>query len=76
MEEERKEKTARAETTRAMLAQIGFVSSFFLRAYPNVLISSCRCDTGMLTAGRINGNEDLIFTWTAATTEKKMLPRR
>jgi len=71
MEEERKEKTARAETTRAMLAQIGFVSSFFLRAYPNVLISSCRCDTGMLTVAPM-----MRYSPGQRQHPKKMLPRR
>ncbi len=35
----------------------------FHQSFPNVLVTCYRCDTDKLTAGLINGEYDLIFTW-------------
>ena len=37
----------------------------FHQEYPNILITCSRCDTDMLAAGLLNGDYDMIFTWTA-----------
>ena len=35
----------------------------FHQSFPNVLVTCYRCDTDKLTAGLVNGEYDLIFTW-------------
>ena len=35
----------------------------FHQRYPNVLVTCYRCDTDKLTAGLVNGEYDVIFTW-------------
>lgn len=35
----------------------------FHQSFPNVLVTCYRCDTDKLTAGLVNGEYDVIFTW-------------